>query len=142
MITRMSKRMKRHSRRHRRKSVQNKPIHAKCRRMSIVHENRMLGGRWKRYKAANGTRVNRQVIGNQIKSASLKRASPLRHQRTGVVHQGVVVAFLTEVGVVVVVEEVVMAVNDRADQPLRWMPPQADVLPVASSQPAENPTPP
>ena len=120
--------------------MQNKPIHAKCRRMFIVHENRMLGGRWKRYKAANGTRVNRQVIGNQIKSASLKRASHSTDQRAGVVHQGVVVAFLTEVGVVV--EEVVMAVNDRADQPLRWMPPQADVLPVASSQPAENPTPP
>ena len=99
--------------------MQNKPMHERCRPMSIVRENRMLGGRWKRYKAANGTRVNRQVIGNQIKSASLKRASPLSHQRTGEVHQGVVVAFLIEV----VVEDVVMVVNDRADQPPQWMPP-------------------
>lgn len=97
-------------------------MHARCRRLSTVHENRMLGGKWKRYKAGNGTRVNQQVTGSPIKLASQRMASPPSHRITEVEHQGAAVEVgLTEVVGEVAVEEVSVAAKDQPDMPPQQM---------------------
>lgn len=90
--SRMSKRTRMHSERRKTQNASSRRRRAKCRMVSIAHENRTHGGSWTGCRAVNGTRASPREDGNRPRRTSQNSREGNRHAGVGVVDREDVVA--------------------------------------------------